>query len=80
VITIAPMPEVGVERQQRGAELVHQLIVQRVELLGPVQRDQADAVAGIGKNALIGHAGILCLAAVPSQNGCRRLCHATVIR
>ena len=37
---------VGVEGLQRGAKLVHQLVVERVELLGAVQRDDAHAAFG----------------------------------
>ena len=45
VTTMQPIAGVGVEGLERGAQLVHQLVVQRVELLGPVQRDHAHAAA-----------------------------------
>ena len=43
VMTMQPMPASASNAEQRRAELVHQRVVQRIELLGPVQRDQADA-------------------------------------
>ena len=40
VMTMQPMPSSASKPRQRAAELVHQRVVERVELLGPVQRDQ----------------------------------------
>ena len=60
-----PIAVVGVEREQRGAELVHQRVVERVELLRPVERDQAGAAraaaAHLGQDAFVGgHGGLPC--------------------
>ena len=43
VRTIAPTGRVGVERLERVRELVEEVEAQRVERLGPVERDQRDA-------------------------------------
>ena len=52
---------VGIKDQQRGAQLVHQRIVQRIELLGAVQRDEAGAAAAVaanvGQDKGVGHGG-----------------------
>ena len=54
---------VGVESQQRLAEFVHQLVIQSVHLLGPVQTDQAGlqgAIADLfGQDAFVGHGALL---------------------
>jgi hypothetical protein len=48
---------VGVEGEQRRAELVHQRVVQRVELLRPVEGDHAGAAlalaVGVGEDAFV---------------------------
>ena len=41
VITMQPMPSSASKAFSACAELVHQRVVQRVELLRPVQRDEA---------------------------------------
>jgi hypothetical protein len=50
---------VGIEGQQRRAQLVHQLPVQGIELLGPVQGDQAGLARALapdlGQDAFIAH-------------------------
>jgi hypothetical protein len=50
---------VGVEASQRGAQLVHQAVIQRVQRLRPVQRDQAGAhgavAADFGEDVFVGH-------------------------
>ena len=45
VMTMQPMAVVGVKGLERVAQLGHQLVVQCVELLGAVQRDDAHLVA-----------------------------------
>ena len=49
------MPSSASNAASAVAELVHQRVVQRVELLRPVQRDQADAAAGFGEDVLVCH-------------------------
>src|SRR5262245_1420712 len=46
---------VRVELEERVAELVHERVVQRVQLLRPVQRDQSDPAARLGEDVLVGH-------------------------
>ena len=46
-------PLVRVELGDRGGDLAHHVAVQRVERLGAVQRDQGDAVAGLGQDVLV---------------------------
>mmetsp|Transcript_1261 Transcript_1261/g.3657 ORF Transcript_1261/g.3657 Transcript_1261/m.3657 type:complete len:404 (+) Transcript_1261:1128-2339(+) len=50
---------IGVEGQQGFAQFVHQLVVQRIQGLGPVQRDQAGLARAVavdgGQDAFIGH-------------------------
>ena len=47
---------VGVIGLERGAQLVHQLAVQGIELLGPVEGDHPDLVGvGGGLDGLVGH-------------------------
>ena len=53
VITIAPIAVVGIECSERRAELVHQRIVQRIELLRPVERDEADAAARLDEDVFV---------------------------
>ena len=62
VRTMQPIAVVGVEREQRRAELVHQRVVERVELLRPVQGDEAGAAragaAHLGEDAFVGRHGV----------------------
>jgi hypothetical protein len=47
---------VGIKGLERLAQFVHQLVVQRVELLGAVQRDDADLLGfGAHFNGFVGH-------------------------
>jgi hypothetical protein len=43
---------VGIEGLERGAQLIHQRVVQRVELLGAVEGDDTD-LAGFGAHLII---------------------------
>jgi hypothetical protein len=43
---------VGVEGLERGAQFVHQLVVQRIELLGAVERDDTH-LAALGAHLII---------------------------
>ena len=45
-----------VKRQQGCADFIHQAIVEGVELLGAIERDDADAVAAFDKDEFAGHA------------------------
>jgi GTP cyclohydrolase II len=47
VMTMQPMASSASKAFSACAELIHQLVVQRIQLLGPVQRDHAD-LAGFG--------------------------------
>ena len=59
VTTMQPMPSSASKALQRRAELVHQRVVQRVELLGAVQRDQAGlaraVAAHFGEDGFVVH-------------------------
>ncbi len=46
---------IGLECQQRGAQFVHELIVQRVERLGTIQRQQADSAPGFDQYKRLAH-------------------------
>ena len=47
VITMAPMPSSASKREQRLAQCVHQRVVERIELLGAVQRQEADTAPAL---------------------------------
>ena len=53
VMTIAPMLLVRLELRQRVAELVHELVVERVERLRAVEGDEADAAAGLDEDVFV---------------------------
>lgn len=46
---------VGIEGKQRGAKLVHQRIVERVQRLRAVERNEADTTSRFDQNVLVGH-------------------------
>jgi hypothetical protein len=51
---------VGVVAGERSLELVGDRVVQRVEALRAVERDDRDAVARLGEEVLVGH-GVACV-------------------
>jgi hypothetical protein len=50
-----PTARCRVELVERGADALGDRAVDRVAGLGPVERDQQDAVAALGEDSLVGH-------------------------
>jgi hypothetical protein len=59
VSTMQPMAGSASKGLQRLAQFVHQLVVERIELLGPVQRDNTHLPAlGAHGDHFVGHGGL----------------------
>jgi hypothetical protein len=46
---------VGVERLERGAQFVHERVVQRVQRLGAIKRDESNPITRFDQQILVSH-------------------------